>query len=253
MITDCKAAMEFSARPRPTEMSCWYVTLRDELKPQALLPCSWWRPWRSRRKSTCACGSTWTRSFCPSWTTIPPYWRSRSSSNSTGMMSVPHPRSPPGIATIIPVVEAEPCKPGRKPTGRREEADSVAEEQKIDINRPITPPAAHEGYKTFYRRRSSRPVHEGWGLFLLCLFYPQPPVVLMLVRLQHLLTLLLFILSKLWTVATVTLFEPPILEEDPVLTGLAVSLYVVHWTNAPLHRCWNNVLDLARVPLCILT
>lgn len=60
-------------------------------------------------------------------------------------MSVPPP--PPRIAAIIPVVEAEPCKPGRKPTGRREEAESVEEEQEIILIDPELPLLLMKGTK----------------------------------------------------------------------------------------------------------
>ena len=50
--------------------------------------CSWWKPWRSRRRSTYACDSTWTKSSCLSWTTTPPFWRSRTSKDLTRVENV---------------------------------------------------------------------------------------------------------------------------------------------------------------------
>lgn len=101
------------------------------------------------------------------------------------MMSVPPPL--PRIAAIIPVVEAEPCKPGRKPTGRREEAESVEEEQEIILIDPELPLLLMKGTKLSTAGGAADLCTELRVVFVLfCFFYPQPPVVLVLVRLQHL-------------------------------------------------------------------
>lgn len=114
------------------------VTLTDQLKWRCVTYCYLfrsWRRWRSRRKSTYACGSIWTKSSCPSWTTTHPSWRSRNSSRSAGMRIVPD----VCMTTSIPLVWSEPVTPVMTLYRKGEETGCSWKTELI--NRHVTPPA----------------------------------------------------------------------------------------------------------------